>query len=152
MFLMRSRGCLLMISTPISAPAGFAPAYAVGYSDINGQLALVTEATPLPVATFAPAPAALAGQASVTDLVGPFEPTPRRVIMVTLDGDWSGTVRLLRSTDGGLTKLPLRVGGATWGEYTVSGCEQAWSEAEEGTSFYLDITLSSGTVAYRVSQ
>lgn len=139
-------------STAITTPAGFAPAYAVGYSDPNGQLALVSDAAPLPVATSAPAPVALAGDAAVSLVAGPFEATAGRTILVTLDGQWTGTVRLLRSTDGGATKIPLRVGGAAWGEYTESGCEQAWTETEEGVSFYLDIALTSGTLAYRVSQ
>lgn len=141
-----------MISPSISVPAGFAPAYALGYADAGGQLALVSDATPLPVATAAPAPAPLTGQSAASELVGPFEPTPGRAIVVTLDGEFDGTVRLLRSTDDGLTKVPLRVGGSAWAEYTGPGCEQAWSETEEGTSFYLDIALASGTVAYRVSQ
>lgn len=141
-----------MISPSISVPAGFAPAYALGYADAGGQLALVSDATPLPVATAAPAPAPLTGQSAASELVGPFEPTPGRAIVVTLDGEFDGTVRLLRSTDDGLTKVPLRVGGSAWAEYTAPGCEQAWSETEEGTSFYLDIALASGTVAYRVSQ
>lgn len=141
-----------MISPSISVPAGFAPAYALGYADAGGQLALVSDATPLPVATAAPAPAPLTGQSAASEVVGPFEPTPGRAIVVTLDGEFDGTVRLLRSTDDGLTKVPLRVGGSAWAEYTGPGCEQAWSETEEGTSFYLDIALASGTVAYRVSQ
>lgn len=141
-----------MISPSISVPAGFAPAYALGYADAGGQLALVSDATPLPVATAAPAPAPLTGQSAASEVVGPFEPTPGRAIVVTLDGEFDGTVRLLRSTDDGLTKVPLRVGGSAWAEYTAPGCEQAWSETEEGTSFYLDIALASGTVAYRVSQ
>jgi len=141
-----------MTSPSISVPAGFAPACAVGYSDSGGGLALVSGATPLPVAMSAPAPAPLSGLSTVSAVAGPFVPTPGRVIVVTLDGEWDGTVRLLRSTDGGLTKARLRVGGGTWGEYTASGCEQAWTETEEGTSFYLDIALNSGAVAYRVSQ
>ena len=71
---------------------------------------------------------------------------------MTLSGDWQGTARLLRSTDSGATMLPLRVGGLPWAEYTQSGCEQAWVETEDGISFYLDVTLTSGTLAYRVSQ
>lgn len=141
-----------MTSTAISTPAGFAPAHAVGFADPNGQLALVSDAAPLPVATSAAAPLPLAGQASASGLVGPFAATPGRVVVVTLDGVWDGTVRLLRSTDGGATTAPLRVAGAAWAEYTESGCEQAWSETEEGASFYLDIALVSGAVAYRVSQ
>nr|WP_166178358.1 hypothetical protein [Altererythrobacter segetis] len=139
-------------STSISVPAGFAPAYAIGFSDMTGQLALVSEAARLPVATAAPAPAPLAGQTSASEVAGPFEATPARVIVVTLDGQWQGTARLLRSTDGGLTKQPLRVGGLPWAEYSEPGTEQAWLETEEGASFYLDIALTSGSLAYRVSQ
>ena len=141
-----------MTPPSISVPAGFAPAYAFGYSDTNGRLALVSDTAPLPVATSAPAPPPLAGQASVWGVAGPFEPTPGRPIIVALDGEWTGTVRLLRSADGGLTRLPLRVGGMAWGEFTAPGCEQSWSETEQGTSFYLDIALDSGALVYRVSQ
>jgi len=139
-------------ATAITTPAGFAPAYAVGYSDSTGRLALVSDAAPLPVVTSAPAPAALEGEAATTEVAGPFNATAGRVIVVTLSGEWDGTVRLLRSTDAGVTKVPLRVGGAAWGEFSDAGCEQAWTETEEGTSFYLDIALNSGSVNYRVSQ
>lgn len=141
-----------MTSPSIAVPAGFAPAYAAGYADSGGQLALVSYASPLPVATSAPAPDPLFGQSSVSTVSGPFNATADRAIVVTLDGDWQGTVRLLRSTDDGVTLVPLRVGGAAWAEYTESGCEQAWGETEAGVSFYLDIALTSGTVVYRVSQ
>lgn len=139
-------------SAAISIPAGFAPAYAVGYSDTSGQLALVSDTAPLPVSTTSSAPAPLAGQASGAQLVGPFQATEGRVVVVSLDGTWDGAVHLLRSADGGATKLPLRVGGQPWGEYSIPGCEQAWTETESGASFYLDIQLASGTVIYRVSQ
>ena len=139
-------------SAAISTPAGFAPAYAIGYSDESGLLAVVSNGAPLPVATSAPAPAPLVGLSSISQVVGPFNPTVGRVIVVALDGEWEGTVRLLRSTDDGATKLALRVGGASWGEYTIPGCEQAWAVTESGATFYLDIALTSGTVAYRVSQ
>jgi len=136
----------------ISVPAGFAPAYAVGYSGADGQLALVSGAEPLPVATAGAAPAPLVGQATVSGIVGPFAATAGRVVLVTLEGEWDGAVRLLRSIDGGVTLIPLRVAGSAWGEFFASGCEQAWSETEDGVSFYLDITLVSGSVGYRVSQ
>lgn len=136
----------------ISVPAGFAPAYAVGYSAPDGALAIASHASPLPVATTPPAPAPLIGEAAASELAGPFAAATGRTIVVTLDGQWTGTVRLLRSMDGGTTRTPLRVGGAPWGEFTESGCEQAWNETEDGASFYLDIALASGTVTYRVSQ
>lgn len=141
-----------MIAPPISVPAGFAPAYATGFADAGGQLALVSHASPMPVATAAPAPAPLAGQTSASTVAGPFAATVGRSIVITLAGDWSGTARLLRSTDGGATLIPLRVAGDPWAEYRESGCEQAWCETEEGVSFYLEVTLVSGTLDYRVSQ
>jgi hypothetical protein len=139
-------------SPSISVPAGFAPAYAVGFSDTDGQLALVSDVAPLPVATALPAPAPLTGQSSASEMAGPFEATPGRVVVVTLGGQWDGTVRLLRSSDGGLTKVPLRAGGLPWAEYSQPGTEQAWLESEEGASFYLDIELTGGNLTYRVSQ
>lgn len=138
--------------TPITAPAGFAPAYAVGFSDPTGNLVLVNQDARLPVASAAPAPEPLVGQASDGGQVGPFSAVAGRVVSVTLGGEWQGTVRLLRSTNGGATLSPLRVAGEPWGQYNAAGCEQAWLECEEGVSFYLDIDLISGTVAYRVSQ
>ena len=141
-----------MTSTSISAPAGFAPAYAVGYADEGGALTLVSNGMPLPVATSAPAPAPLTGISAASGIVGPFNAISGRLLTVTLDGEWSGTVRLLRSIDGGKTRSSLRIGGSAWAEYCANGCEQAWSESEEGAGFYLDITLDSGAVAYRVSQ
>jgi hypothetical protein len=139
-------------STPISVPAGYAPAFALGFSDSSANLSVVSEATRLPVAMSAAAPAPLAGQSAVSQVVGPFDATAGRTVQVLLDGEWEGKVQLLRSIDGGVTRLPLRVAGTVWAEYTASGLEQAWSETEEGASFYLDIALTSGTVAFRVSQ
>lgn len=140
------------MTSPISVPAGFAPAYAVGYSDTGGRLALVSGAAPLPVSTAAVAPDPLVGAISASAVVGPFYAVAGRIVSVALDGDWQGTVTLLRSTDGGATKLPLRVAGEPWATFNSSGLEQAWQEAEDGASFFLDVSLQSGTLAYRVSQ
>lgn len=139
--------------TPIQTPSGYAPAEAVGYADADTNLVLVSEQQPLPVWPTAPAaPAPLMGTAAQSELAGPYVPVTERPIVVTLGGVWSGTVRLLRSTDGGATLASLRVGGVAWGEYVAPGCEQAWTESENGASFYLDIALASGSVDYRVSQ
>jgi len=139
-------------STPISAPAGFAPIFALGFADSDVNLSLVSDGMRLPVAIASPAPSPLSGETSVSTLAGPFAATAGRVVTVALDGDWQGAVRLLRSTDAGVSLTPLRVAGASWAEYTSSGCEQAWSETEEGVSFFLDIALTSGSLSYRVSQ
>jgi hypothetical protein len=133
-------------------PAGYAPVFALGFADSTDNLSIVSDGLRLPVAFAASAPPALAGQTAVSTVAGPFAATPGRVITVTLGGDFDGTVRLLRSTDGGATMTPLRVGGMAWAEYTAPGCEQAWTESEEDVSFYLDIALTAGTVAYRVAQ
>ena len=138
--------------TPISTPAGYAPAYAIGFADSAQNLVLVSKTERLPVALTPPAPEALTGEAAASVQAGPFEAVPGRIVSVTLSGTWAGTVVLLRSSDGGTTLVPLRVAGQPWGQYTQSGCEQAWLETEDGASFYLDIQLVSGTVAYRVSQ
>ena len=138
--------------TPIKAPAGYAPCYAVGYADPADNFILVRESDPLPVASFPPAPPPFGGEASASTLAGPFEAVPGRIVAVTLGGTWQGLVRLLRSTDGGSTLTALRVAGEPWAEYSQPGCEQAWLETEEGASFYLDIQLASGSIDYRVSQ
>jgi hypothetical protein len=147
-----SRGLSMSDPTPISLPAGYAPAFALGFADSTHNLNVVSDGLRLPVAFAAAAPPPLSGTTSQSLVAGPFAATPGRVITVTLDGQWDGTVRLLRSTDAGATMAPLRVAGSAWAEYTGSGCEQAWTETEEGTSFYLDVALNSGTLAYRVSQ
>lgn len=142
-----------MANPPVSVPAGFAPAFALGYSDDQSKLTMVTDAAPLPVSlNSVAAPAALSGQSASATVIGPFNAIAGRPIVVALSGSWTGTVRLLRSTDGGLTRLPLRIGGAEWGTYHELGVEQAWIDSETGASFYLDIAPASGTVVYRVSQ
>jgi hypothetical protein len=133
-------------------PAGYAPAFALGFADATHNLSVVSDSVRLPVAFAAAAAPPLVGATANSTVAGPFAATAGRVITVTLDGEWDGTVRLLRSTDGGATMVPLRAGGAPWAEFTAPGCEQAWTESEEEVGFYLDIALNSGTVAYRVSQ
>ncbi len=138
----------------VQAPAGYVPAYAVGFSDPSDTYVPVTDARPLPVvlAGETPAPEPLAGETATNGVVGPFAAVAGRVITLSLDGEWEGTISLLRSTDGGATMHGLRVAGEPWGQYVAPGVEQAWLETEAGASFFLDIVLASGTVAYRVSQ
>ena len=139
-------------SIPIKFPSGYAPGYAFGFADAARNVVLVDQTDRLPVAVAPDAPPALEGTAEGTQQAGPFAAVPGRPISVTLGGTWEGTVTLLRSTDGGATRNPLRVGGLPWGVFASNGCEQAWVETETGVTFYLDITLASGTLAYRVSQ
>ena len=138
---------------PIEAPGGFAPVFALGSDDGSGQLALVSHGAPLPTVALAPAaPAPLTGSASNAMVAGPFEPTPLAPIFLTLTGDWSGTVRVLRSTDGGATKHPLTIAGSEWAVFHGNACEPVWQEGERGALLYLDITPTSGTLTYRIAQ
>lgn len=143
-----------MPDNPISTPAGYAPAFAIGYSDA-GSLAMVDSGRPLPVLT-QPAPvsvpAPLQGTATGTAQPGPFVPVARRPIMLTLSGTWQGRVKVLRSVDGGTTRLPLTLGGVAWADFTTTACEPIWIEEEAGTSLYLDVALTSGSLAYRLAQ
>lgn len=135
---------------PISTPAGFAPVYAVGYSD-SGNLSTVSNASPLPVAVAPRAPAlALAGSATASGQFGPFAPAPGLATTLSLSGTWTGTVAVLRSTDGGATRLPLTAGGQPWARFTANCCEAVWEESDPQATLWLDVTLASGSVSYRM--
>jgi hypothetical protein len=138
-------------STPIHTPAGYASANAIGYAGSAENLVLVSEASPLPVASLPAAPSPLVGYSASPGIVGPFEAVAGRIVSVTLRGVWEGKVSLRRSTDG-TTLTSLRVAGEAWGEYDRPGCEQAWLETEDGVSFFLDLQPVSGVIDYRVSQ
>jgi hypothetical protein len=138
---------------PVSAPAAYAPVSAIGFAEPDSTLAPVSADRPLPVsAVSAPAPAALTGSAAASNVVGPFTPTSAKPVVLALSGTWSGTVKLLRSTDGGTTKLPVTAAGQVWGVFSANCCEPVWEESVAGAALYLDIVLGSGTVAYRVAQ
>lgn len=94
----------------------------------------------------------LSGSSSTTQTVGPFTPQLGRPINLTLSGTWVGSVQLLRSIDGGTTKLPLTVGGSAWGSYSANANEPVWTETEAGATYYLAITRTSGTISYRIAQ
>ncbi|MEO7384840.1 MAG: hypothetical protein ABIU18_07890, partial [Novosphingobium sp.] len=75
-----------------------------------------------------------------------------RPVMLALSGTWTGQVRVVRSTDGGTTKLPLTALGATYGAYTANLCEPIWEEGEANVRLYLDVTVSAGALTYRMGQ
>ena len=140
-------------SYPISAPASYATPTAVGFADSAGKLILVREDTPMPVAAARlDGPEALAGEANQSIVAGPFVPLRDVPIHLELSGDWSGTVALQRSTDGGATRSGVTAGGLPWATFTGNANEVVWQEGELGASLYLDIAITSGVVSYRVSQ
>ena len=140
-------------SIPIQTPGGFVPVYALGMDDGSGHLARIGRDDPLPVAAAFPAPpAALEGTLNETAVVGPFIPASAAPIVCSLAGDFSGRVRVMRSIDGGATLTGLTVAGAPWAEFTGPACEPVWEEASDGATFWLDCTLASGTLVYRLAQ
>lgn len=146
-----------MPDIPISYPGRFAPGFALAYADAAGAALQVSSTTPLPVAVISggstgSVPPALSGTTAVALAVGPFAPLAGRPLVLALTGTWTGSVRLLRSTDGGITRLPLSLGGAPYATFTANICEPVWEENEAGATFYLQLTPASGTISYRLAQ
>jgi hypothetical protein len=141
-----------MPNNPIQSPAGYVPSRGVAFADVDSTALMVSTAMPLPVTTSPAAVAALTGSAAATAVLGPFQPAAGRAIMLALSGTWVGTVKLVRSTDGGTTKLPLTINGTSWAQFTTNCCEAVWEESDSTARFYLDVTLTSGTLAYRLAQ
>lgn len=138
---------------PVASPAPYAPLNAIGFSQPDLSVSPVSDGNPLPVRMAAqPASAALAGDASGTVQVGPYASVAGSPVILSLAGTWVGSVRVLRSTNGGITRLPLTAAGLAWGQFTANCCEPVWEESVPGSTLYLDITLSSGTVTYRMEQ
>ena len=142
--------------TPIQNPTGYAIPRAVAYADVDGSMLQVSSAAPLPVAVLSTSGVAattpLVGTATTTSVVGPYQPAIGRAVMLLLTGTWTGTVKVVRSVDGGTTKQPLTINGSTWGQFTTNCCEAVWDESESAARFFLDITLASGSVTYRLAQ
>ena len=146
-----------MPNVPISYPARYAPGVALNYADGSGNAILVSQGAPLPVSISAApsgstAPAPLTGTTTIARTVGSFVPVVARPLVITLTGIWTGTVKLLRSIDGGVTKTSLTLAGSPWGEFTANVNEPVWEENELAAVFFLQLTPLSGTIAYRLAQ
>jgi hypothetical protein len=135
------------------APAGYVPRMSMCFSDATGISDEVSSTNPLPVSLQASAPSSpLAGSTASSVVVGPFAPQTDRAVMLNLSGTWAGQVRILRSTDLGVTKAGLTALGQAYGIFTANICEPVWEEGEATARLYLDITLTSGTLNYRMGQ
>lgn len=138
--------------TPIQSPSGYAATRALVFADGDDNAILASATNPLPVTLGSAPTAALAGSTAASGILGPYQPALGRGIVLALAGTWAGTVRVLRSTDGGTTKLPLTLAGAVWGQFTANCCEPVWEESESAATLWIDIALTSGTLAYRLAQ
>jgi hypothetical protein len=136
----------------IHTPARFVPLYGVGFARSSGEVSAVSADSPLPMTLSAPAdaPAPSEGTASESMVAGPFTPATLTPIVLVLDGEWTGTVQVMRSTDGGSTLHPLTAAGGAWGRFVANACEPVWEESDGSAALYLDIALASGTLDYRL--
>lgn len=136
------------------APAGFVPEMALCFTDSSGAAVPSSLSSPMPVAVtpVAATSVPIAGTTSANLLAGPFLPQLGRPIWVTLSGTWSGSVVVERSVDGGATRLPLTIGGLPWGRFTANAHEPVSEESVASAVYYLDIAISSGTLAYGMQQ
>lgn len=96
--------------TPIQNPAGYAVTRAIAYADVDGSMVQVAAAAPLPVSIGASAATTpLAGTSSTSTVAGPYQPALGRAVILALSGTWNGTVNVTRSTDGGTTRLGVKL-------------------------------------------
>lgn len=138
--------------TPIKIPSGYITPTAMTFSAPDNSANFVSSTSPLPVTTTGGPATALSGQASSSISVGPYLPVIGRSVILALSGTWEGNVSIERSTDGGITSLPITIGGAPSGVFSTNCCEAIWDESEVGAQLYLRMTIISGTINYRVAQ
>ncbi len=138
----------------VLAPSRFVPEHATAFARRDGTAVRVDADNPLPITpvTAAAGSTALAGATSVSGSFGPFAPDLGRTIWISLSGTWAGTAQVLRSIDGGTTKLPLTLGGQAWASFSAGAQEPIGEESVAGVTYWLAVALTSGTLAYRVQQ
>lgn len=139
----------------VQGPGGFAPQVAIAFGTLSGTATAVDASNPLPTrATLGGSSAApLAGSTAVSATLGPFVPDLARPVRLVLSGTWAGSVQLLRSRDGGTTKLGLTYSdGSAAGIWSGNLNAAVAEETVAGATFYLQATLSAGTLNYVLEQ
>ena len=111
--------------------------------------ALAKLAAPFGAAASAPADGTATG---VPAAMPSFAPDPGRPVHLRLSGVWTGTVKVLSSRDGGASKMPLTLAGDAWGVFTGNCNEDVETPWETGVTYYLDISVTSGTLYYHLGQ
>lgn len=93
-------------------------------------------------------------------VLGPFTPQLGREIWLTINAlaSTTGVIQLLRSTDGGTTKLGITAGGVPIGIYRPVGIigvlvnEVITAETDATATYYLAVTLTGGSITARIAQ
>jgi hypothetical protein len=93
-------------------------------------------------------------------IIGPFTPELNRSIYLELvaTSAASGTYKILRSRDGGTTKLQMTVDTDLWGSYSISTAtgvifnEEIDSPTSSAFTYYLSFSLTAGSITYNMFQ
>jgi hypothetical protein len=125
---------------------------------VAASQALAILGAPFLPATSAPLTAIISDTAAHT--LGPFAPQLARQIWLTLNATVaaSGSAQLLRSTDGGATKLAPTANGAPLAQLEFTDAlgvivnEPVLPETDAAATYFVTITLTAGTVTVRVAQ
>lgn len=144
-----------MDDVQVEAPGGFVPQIALTFGARDGAAVAVDRANPLPTraVTAAAASVPLAGSSAESGSIGPFVPDLERAIVVTLSGEWSGSVTVLRSSDNGATRHPLTfIDGSPKGTWSGNVNAAIGEESVAGATYYLQFARTAGTLTYRVEQ
>jgi len=123
-----------------------------------GNAALNTLTLPFVGAASTPVTATISDTAS--HVLGPMTPQLARALWLTLNATAaaSGTAQLLRSTDGGVSKLALTRDSVPIGSFVFTAAsgsivnEPVQIETDAAATYYLSITLTAGTVVVRLAQ
>jgi hypothetical protein len=144
-----------MNDVQVGAPGGFVPQIALTLGARDGTAVAIDPSNPLPTRAMAMAAGSvpIAGVMTDSGIVGPFMPDLMRAIIVTLAGEWTGTVSVLRSSDGGATRQPLTfVDGSAKGVWSGNVNTAIGEESVAGARYYLQFARTSGTLSFRVEQ
>lgn len=93
-------------------------------------------------------------------VLGPFNPQLNRAIWLTLNATLaaSGQAQILRSTDGGATKLAMTRQSVPIGQFAFAGLagvivnEKIDVETDAAAEWFLSIQLTAGSVSVRMAQ
>jgi hypothetical protein len=138
----------------IRNPAPFVTQQVVSFQNGAGHAQAVAAEAPLPVEIRAAAPPdpVTAVLATGSHVVGPFVAVPGPAIWVALTGSFAATVRVARSTDSGATRLSLTMGGQPWAMFTAPCNEPVAEETTGGVQYFLECTVTAGTLTCEVRQ